>query len=146
MPRRRIRAGFTLLEIASVVAIIGILIGIGAPSYQVYQNRARTAEATINLETIASLELVALLETGAPIACEARPASLPAPRAPFVPTESWRALGFVPTSQVRFQYEVQTSGEDFTAHARGDLDHDGVSSHHSISSLTMKLQAERPGE
>ena len=40
------QAGFSLMEILVVIAIIGILIGIALPSYQNYTQRARYAEVT----------------------------------------------------------------------------------------------------
>lgn len=137
--------GFTLLELACVVAIISALTSIAVPSFRVYRDRAFDTEATVNVETIAYLEQVAILERGAPVACPPNPAAIPAPLAAFADDEAWQALGFRPEGRVRHQYEVVVDGDDFLVRARGDLDQDGVHSEHVVDSKTMSLLSKRPG-
>ncbi len=49
---RRGQAGFTLIEVMIVVAIIGLLAALAIPSFLHFQSRARQAEARTNLKAI----------------------------------------------------------------------------------------------
>jgi prepilin-type N-terminal cleavage/methylation domain-containing protein len=51
--RSREKAGFTLVELMIVVALIGVLSAIAIPSFMTYQARTRRSEAFVNLAGIA---------------------------------------------------------------------------------------------
>jgi len=52
---RRAQAGFTLIELMIVVAIIGILAAVALPAYQDYTVRAKVSEAVINATSAKAL-------------------------------------------------------------------------------------------
>jgi len=47
MDIRRKHSGFTLIELMIVTAIIGILVSVALPAYDLYRNRARFSEAIL---------------------------------------------------------------------------------------------------
>jgi len=70
-PRRRIpcrsrwrtsRGGFSLLEMMVVLVVIGILVGIAAPSYQRAMDKSRTDVAAANLRAIWAAQRIYWLE------------------------------------------------------------------------------------
>jgi prepilin-type N-terminal cleavage/methylation domain-containing protein len=63
-PRRVSRAGFTLVELLIVVAILGLLASLATVGYRRYVGRARLTEATTILAEMVSKEQVYFLEFG----------------------------------------------------------------------------------
>jgi prepilin-type N-terminal cleavage/methylation domain-containing protein len=126
--RRQGRAsaqGFTLMELMTVVVIVGVLSAVAIPTFSNYIYKARTTEATEFLGVIRLREESYRSEFGVycpTLAAASSPASVASlnessnlvpdptttrrdPRA-FVATTPWLALGARPTGDVRFGYGV----------------------------------------
>lgn len=63
------QAGFTLIEMMMVVAIVGILSKVAIPCYLKYQAKARTAEAKIQLAAVFTSEKTSFIEYGSYTGC-----------------------------------------------------------------------------
>jgi prepilin-type N-terminal cleavage/methylation domain-containing protein len=145
-------AGFTLIELMIVVAIIGVLSAVAIPSFRAYMNKSKVTEATTFLGEIKQRQESYRAEFGqycdvsgaGTLAIAAyNPASVPAGGTPVAwPTVSnWQTLGAAPDTAVRFRYATVAgnpttvpdwggglgfTGNDFwfVSQAQADLDGD----------------------
>ena len=124
------RAGFTLIEIMVVVAIIGVLVTIAVPLLQRYQLRAKSAEVRTNLAAIHVVEDAWYSERGGYLAAAPEPPVVPgSQRANFnAGAGGFSELGWQPESDVYFSYGVAVNTElsGFTADGAADLDGNGI--------------------
>ncbi len=143
-PNARSRAGFSLIELMIVVAIIGVLAAIAIPAFQTYVQKSKTTEATTFLGEIRQREESYRAEFGAYCAAPLAPRSTPDRSSVLWSVAAgspWNQLGASPDSAVRFTYLVLAgapgtagpggsgiTGNDFwyVVRATGDLDGDGT--------------------
>jgi prepilin-type N-terminal cleavage/methylation domain-containing protein len=136
-------AGFTLIEVLIVVALVGVLASIAVPGFYSYQARSRRAEAYLNLQAIARSELSVFAVNGT---FHGTGVSWPDPvpygglgtvKMAWDPASeaAFSELGWQPEGQVLYSYETNspsvagsgcTCNECFTATAFGDVDANGV--------------------
>jgi prepilin-type N-terminal cleavage/methylation domain-containing protein len=137
---RRVReAGFTLIELMVVVAIVGVLASLAIPKFLGYMKNAKRTEAEVHLVAIAKAADSAFIENAfyPPGAVAATPAvpccDQPGKQCAVVPAEwagvpMWDELGFEMTQPYRFQYDyTSVAAQTYQARAIGDLDCDGFS-------------------
>lgn len=126
---RRQRNGFSLVELAIVVGIMGVLAAIAIPQYRGMQLRAKRAELPVNLEGIKVAELAYDAEFDRFLATAATPSLMPdgVPAAWPEDGGAFDDLGWRPDGLVRGQYNVNVTGDatDFTGTAQSDCDGDG---------------------
>ncbi len=162
-PRPRY-AGFTLIELMIVVAIIGVLSAIAIPSFRAYMMKAKVTEATTFLGEIKQRQETYRAEFGQYCAVSGttsitayNPTAVPSAGIPvgWPASTAWSALGAAPDGDVRFRYATIAgnpgsvpafgsglgfTGNDFwfVSQAQADLDGDGTN-------LTVESYSESSG-
>ena len=125
---RNNQKGFTLIELMIVVAIIGILAAIAIPNFLNYQLKSKSAEAKVNLGAIATSEEAYRAENDTYLVCAPNAVIPGGGKADFGGNADFTALGFAPSGQVYYSYQVYAIADitsDFMAMAEGDLDENG---------------------
>ena len=99
-------AGFTLIEVMVVVAIIGILVAVAVPQYQDYIARSRIVEG-MNLSSSAKLAVTeAFASRGTIPMDEATNGSFT-----FGPTRSVKLIEITPSGAIAIDYQVSVASE-----------------------------------
>jgi len=132
-------AGFSLVELMIVVAIMAILAAIAIPSFMRFSMRAKTAEATQNLAAIRTCEESYRSENDLYFACAQAPAGGGTDSTPDVwpvPAAGFDDIGFAPDGLVRYAYTVTIVAPPtsaFTATAFSDLDENNTPCTYTLS-------------
>ncbi len=136
--------GFTLIELAFVLALIGLLSAVATSDYAGMMRRGRTLEARSLLQSIDAAERAYYRDHGQYIAGAPSTESVPrGKREPFNDAASgWHELGIRPEGPVYYRYQVTLTDKGYVAQAEGDLNGDGVTSLFKLDGRTHTLTVE----
>jgi type IV pilus assembly protein PilA len=106
-PNKFDQAGFTLIEVMVVVAIIGILVAVAVPQYQDYIARSRIVEG-MNLSSSAKLAVTEAFASRGTVAMdEATHGSFT-----FVPTRSVKLIEVTPSGAIAIDFQNNVAPEN----------------------------------
>jgi prepilin-type N-terminal cleavage/methylation domain-containing protein len=127
-----LRAGFSLVELMIVVAIIGILAAIAVPSFTEMQLKAKRAELPGVIDGIKTAEIAYEAAYDAHVELPLQPrgdADLDKNAVTWTSDSAWQSIGWSPDGEVRGNYQVGLSQVDhpgvaFLVTGRADVDSD----------------------
>jgi type IV pilus assembly protein PilA len=128
---RTTRAGFTLVELMIVVAIIGILAAIAVPQFIRMQWRAKRAEVPSNIDGIKTAQVAynAAFDRYIEQTSYYPSSAVGKGQVPWPTGSAFDTLGWTPDGEVRGAYRVvSTSSTDFLVTGICDVDGDGTAS------------------
>ena len=145
MTRASLAAGFSLVELMIVVAIIGILAAIAVPNYISMQLKAKRAEIPVSVDGIRTCEQAYNTSFDAYLEAPVNPrpdSDLNKTQFDWTTTAEWSSLLYFPTGAVRGNYRVQAGETDFTVIGRSDVDNDDTL---SLYTATNNMEGELAG-
>ncbi len=111
---RRLRAGFTLIEVLIVIAIVGILIALLLPAVQTAREAARRAQCSNNLRQLGLAHHAYLGVHGAFVSGCLIQTNAHDPTAPkFGPSAITLLLPFLEQSAIASLYDYSRDGQDW---------------------------------
>ncbi len=141
----RKQAGFTLIELMIVVAIIGILAAVAIPAFMDYMKKSKKTEAALQLNKVMKNDKVFFIAnssfvttTGAALPTGTQCPGKFAVTTAWASDPAWSVLDFQIDEPNLFKYSYSGGASTATARAVGDLDCDGTS-------VTYTLTMTAPG-
>ncbi|MBL8935199.1 MAG: prepilin-type N-terminal cleavage/methylation domain-containing protein [Archangium sp.] len=137
------RRGFTLIELAFVLAIITFLAAVTIPGYHLVWLRVQASEARGMLTALSHAESTWRRDHGTYLECVAgRDEDVPKGARLLPERACWKALGMSTSERSHYRYQVKLTPTGFEAIAEGDLDADGVTSRFSLQSNDLVIVSE----
>ena len=148
-------AGFSLVELMIVVAVVAVLAAIVINTFYGFSRRSKAAEVSTNLGTIRLGQEAYRAEHSVYVVAGAWPVATPPAMGVLwetiaVPENTgFREIGFAADGVVRYSYQVSVAVATpyyYTATANGDLDANGIDAVYIVSNDPNEVRANVVGE